>query len=585
MDGVKVWSSGGNVTWLVYEEAILKRFREVNEDPMAEYKNLRYKTTMKQYQSDFEILLNQMEITEAQSVRKKIRNTTYLAKPITTALALPNTQTITKYPATTTNPPKKWLTQKEIGDKRAKGLCFYCDQKYMSGHKCSGQMFVLEVILDDKEDLQDSIDTNEEEELGNPTENGENLLSKCYASPQISLNAISGTPTFNTMIIKALVAKHLLHLLMDTGRTYNFIDFVNTRKLVLVQIGLRQYPLTSNIAGGAHSFKRSCDHRIPLKDDIAAEANKKNTVKDKFPILVIEALIDELQALLNKMKAFSWNNKSLDSPLKNLQQAMSQVPVLALPNFQEEFIIETDASGYGIVSVLRQKGVLHVAFLQNFGSLRHLSLFAYEKELLAVVVALQKWRGYLLDRHFKIRTDHFSLNSYHNKSFKADIEQDPERDFLVGEWVLSCRSQPYRQLTVKKGKEHKLYVKFYGPFLVLAKIGQVAYKLQLPPNAKVHPVFPYRDPERAGVGEERVWLRRDGGGVGSRESRLRVANGDDTLQKMELMNMTPLCDIGPMIDDLKVLVRCISPWKSHPAGRPNEVWALDMVFQDAQVRL
>ncbi|GJW07537.1 hypothetical protein Tco_1569960 [Tanacetum coccineum] len=49
-------------------------------------------------------------------------NTTYLAKPITTALAFPNTQTVTKYPATTTNPPKKWLTQKEIGDKRAKGL-------------------------------------------------------------------------------------------------------------------------------------------------------------------------------------------------------------------------------------------------------------------------------------------------------------------------------------------------------------------------------------------------------------------------------------------------------------------------------
>ncbi|GKC86212.1 replication protein A 70 kDa DNA-binding subunit B [Tanacetum coccineum] len=50
---------------------------------------------------------------------------------------------------------------------------------------------------------------------------------------------------------------------------------------------------------------------------------------------------------------------------------------------------------------------------------------------------------------------------------------------------------------------------------------------------------------------------------------------------MELMNMTQLCDIDPMIDDLKVLARSISLWKSHPASRPNEVWALDMVFQDA----
>nr|GFB22418.1 replication protein A 70 kDa DNA-binding subunit B [Tanacetum cinerariifolium] len=48
------------------------------------------------------------------------------------------------------------------------------------------------------------------------------------------------------------------------------------------------------------------------------------------------------------------------------------------------------------------------------------------------------------------------------------------------------------------------------------------------------------------------------------------------------MNLTQLCEIDPMIDDLKVLARCISLWKSHPAGRPNEVYALDMVFQDAQ---
>ncbi|GKC06136.1 hypothetical protein Tco_0997746 [Tanacetum coccineum] len=48
---------------------------------------------------------------------------------------------------------------------------------------------------------------------------------------------------------------------------------------------------------------------------------------------------------------------------------------------------------------------------------------------------------------------------------------------------------------------------------------------------------------------------------------------------MEL-NMTQLCDIDPMLDDLKVLARCISLWKSHPVARPNEVWALDMVLQD-----
>lgn len=42
---------------------------------------------------------------------------------------------------------------------------------------------------------------------------------------------------------------------------------------------------------------------------------------------------------------------------------------------------------------------------------------------------------------------------------------------------------------MRKGKQHKLSSKYFGPFQVIAKVGQVAYKLQLPTDAKVHPVF------------------------------------------------------------------------------------------------
>ncbi|GKF48637.1 replication protein A 70 kDa DNA-binding subunit B [Tanacetum coccineum] len=45
-------------------------------------------------------------------------------------------------------------------------------------------------------------------------------------------------------------------------------------------------------------------------------------------------------------------------------------------------------------------------------------------------------------------------------------------------------------------------------------------------------------------------------------------------------NITQLCDLDPMKDDIKILVRCISIWKSHPLGKPNEVWSLDAVLQD-----
>ena len=50
-------------------------------------------------------------------------------------------------------------------------------------------------------------------------------------------------------------------------------------------------------------------------------------------------------------------------------------------------------------------------------------------------------------------------------------------------------------------------------------------------------------------------------------------------------NITALCDIDPMLDDIKILARCISVWKSHPKGKPNEIWSLDMILQDPHVIL
>ncbi|CAL5213737.1 unnamed protein product [Lathyrus oleraceus] len=61
-------------------------------------------------------------------------------------------------------------------------------------------------------------------------------------------------------------------------------------------------------------------------------------------------------------------------------------------------------------------------------------------------------------------------------------------EFAVGDKVL-VKLQPYCQVSVALRKNQKLGLRYFGPFKVLSRVGTVAYKLALPPMAKIHPVF------------------------------------------------------------------------------------------------
>ncbi|XP_071927614.1 uncharacterized protein [Coffea arabica] len=124
---------------------------------------------------------------------------------------------------------------------------------------------------------------------------------------------------------------------------------------------------------------------------------------------------------LVKKNQFQWHDRATQA-FKRLQEVMSSPPILAQPNFTQEFIVKTDASRNGIGAVLMQKRRPLAFFSKALGT-KHQALSVYEKEMLAIVTAILKWRAYLVGRHFIIKTDHQSLKYKMEQRVHTPLQQ------------------------------------------------------------------------------------------------------------------------------------------------------------------
>ncbi|KAF9664736.1 hypothetical protein SADUNF_Sadunf16G0049100 [Salix dunnii] len=104
------------------------------------------------------------------------------------------------------------LTPMQMSERRRKGLCYHCDEKWSMGHKCKSplKLYFMEEVVEEEEDIKAG------------TEYGEVKLEE--EQGEITLCALLGNSSPSTMRVVVVLSGQKTVMLLDTGSTHNFMD-------------------------------------------------------------------------------------------------------------------------------------------------------------------------------------------------------------------------------------------------------------------------------------------------------------------------------------------------------------------------
>ena len=133
-----------------------------------------------------------------------------------------------------------------------------------------------------------------------------------------------------------------------------------------------------------------------------------------------------LIALTSKATPFTWASKH-EEAFMNIKKALTSPPILDYSHKNDQFILTTDASDTGLGAVLSTARGSVIEYASRTLSSTEKSYATTEKECLAIIWAVHKFRHYLISTHFLLETDHKPLEWLNTTKSSKSRSQRLER--------------------------------------------------------------------------------------------------------------------------------------------------------------
>ena len=174
---------------------------------------------------------------------------------VTQPNSLPSAQTTKPTAPTSTKLPIRRFSQSQIQERRALGLCYNCDEKFIPGHKCSIGRFLL-LIGDDETETIESLD----ETLTEPPDPPITDPNDTYF--HLSTQALTGQFSPQTLKFQGRIGGITVTILIDTGSTHNILQPRIASHLNLSSQPLPQFSVM--VGNGNHLHCQGLCHNVPI---------------------------------------------------------------------------------------------------------------------------------------------------------------------------------------------------------------------------------------------------------------------------------------------------------------------------------